>query len=266
MSRGERARALVTGLLAGAFGGLFGVGGGIILIPLLTGWLRATQHQAHGTSLAVTGVTALASLAIYAAYGDVDWRTAAVVGLSSALTARYGARLAARTSAPNLKRAFAVFLLVVGVRLLWNPAPPTVALVSGWAAIAVDLALGVGIGLIAGFMGVGGGILAVPGFGMLLGMPQQLAQGTSLAVILVTAPAGTLENLRLGNVLVRLLPMLAIGAAAGGAIAALTVQRVPQEWLTRAFGAFQIANAALTWWSAARIRSGTANSPAPQVR
>lgn len=254
MAPGERARALVTGLLAGTFGGMFGVGGGIILIPLLTAWLGATQHRAHGTSLAVTGITALASLAIYAVNHNVEWRTAALVGIGSALTARYGARFASRVSAPNLKRAFAVFLLLVGMRLLWDPAPAAVAVVSGPAAIAVDVALGAAIGLLAGFMGVGGGILAVPGFALLFGMPQQLAQGTSLAVILVTAPVGTIENLRLGNVLVRLLAMLAIGAAVGAVFASLVVQRMPSEALTRGFAVFQVLTAGLTWWSASRMK------------
>src|SRR6185503_10749222 len=113
MTRSERVPALVTGFLAGASGGLFGVGGAIVMIPMLTGWLRATQHQAHGTSLAVTGITALASVAIYASHGNVDWKTAAVVAIGSAVTARVGARLASRMSAQNLKRAFAIFLLVV---------------------------------------------------------------------------------------------------------------------------------------------------------
>ena len=262
MTPGERARALVTGLLAGAFGGMFGVGGGVILIPLLTAWLGATQHQAHGTSLAVTGITALASLVIYAANHNVDWRTAAVVGVGSALTARYGARLASRVSAPNLKRAFAAFLLVVGIRLLWNPTPSAVAIVSGPAAIAAGLALGAGIGLLAGFMGVGGGALAVPGFALLLGMPQHLAQGTSLAVMLVTAPVGTIENLRLGNVLVRLLAMLAIGAAVGGVLTSLVVQGLPREVLTRGFGLFLILNAGLTWWSASRMKPAPAATAA----
>ncbi len=139
-------------------------------------------------------------------------------------------------SAPDLKRAFAVFIFVVGVKLLWSPAPPAAALVTGVAALAADFALGLAIGLVAGFMGVGGGVLAVPGFAMLLGMPQQLAQGTSLAVILVTSPVGTIENLRLGDVLVRLLAMLAVGAAIGGALASLVVQNVPRDLLARSLG------------------------------
>ena len=93
---------------------------------------------------------------------------------------------------------------------------------------------------------------------MLLGMPQQLAQGTSLAVILVTSPVGTIENLRLGNVLVRLLAMLAVGAAIGGALASLVVQNVPRDLLARSFGVFQIVSAALTWRAAAKMKRPTA--------
>lgn len=261
MTASDHARGLVTGLLAGAFGGLFGVGGGIIMVPLLIAWFHATQHRAHGTSLAVVGVTAVSSLAVYAIHSNVDWRTAAVVGIASALTARLGARLAGRVSAPNLRRAFALLLLAVGIRLLWNPTPTPVAVVEGAAAVAVDLALGAGVGLVAGFMGVGGGILAVPGFALLLGMPQQLAQGTSLAVILVAAPVGTIEHLRLGNVLVRPLPTLAVGAAAGAALAALVVQSLPREALTRSFAVFQIVSSGFTWWSASRMKPAVAAAP-----
>lgn len=257
-----RALALAAGTVAGAFGGLFGVGGGIVLIPILTGWFRATQHQAHGTSLAVVGITALASLPLYALHGNVEWATAGVVGLASVFTARAGARLAARVPARNLRRGFAVFLLLVGARLLWDPSPARVAMVHGYAAIATDLGIGALVGLIAGFMGVGGGILAVPAFKLLFGMTQQLAQGTSLAVILVTAPAGTLENLRLRNVLLPMLPPLAVGAALGGLLASWVVQDVPRGALTRGFAVFQIANAAFLWWTAGRMKPAPAAAPA----
>lgn len=255
MTVAERSRALVTGLLAGALGGLFGVGGGIFMIPLLTGWLGATQHQAHGTSLAVIGFTALAALGVYGPHANVAWATAGLVGLASVFTARYGARLAARTSTLHLKRAFAVLLFAVGLRMLWHPAPGAGALVpEGAIAVGFDLALGACVGLLAGYMGVGGGVLAVPAFTLLLGMPQQLAQGTSLAVILVAAPAGALEHHRLGNVTWRLVGWLAVGAALGSVGASALVQRVPAASLTRAFALFQLVNAATTWWRAGRAK------------
>jgi len=72
MNAGGRIRALLAGLLAGIAGGLFGVGGGIILIPLLTGWFKTTQHQAHGTSLAAIGATAVASIIVYGIHSHVE--------------------------------------------------------------------------------------------------------------------------------------------------------------------------------------------------
>jgi uncharacterized membrane protein YfcA len=245
---GERVRGLAAGLVAGLAGGLFGVGGGVLIVPLLTGWFRATQHQAHGTSLAAIGATALAGLAVYGAHGNVAWLTAGLVGIASVFSARFGARLAARVSPRNLTRAFAVFLGLVAVRMLWRaPAGGGAIVPPGAEEIALDLVLGIAVGALAGFLGVGGGILAVPAFTLLLGMPQQLAQGTSLGVILLAAPAGAIEHARRGNVIGRLVPALAVGAAVGGLLASALVQRVPQSSLARGFSLFLVANAIHIW-------------------
>jgi uncharacterized protein len=252
MTRREHAVALLTGVAAGLAGGLFGVGGGIVLVPLLTGVLRLTQHEAHGTSLAAIGATAIASLLVYGAHGQVAWGTAALVGVASVLTARFGARLAARTSSRDLKRAFALLLVLVALRLLWRPPAGTGSPFHGLPlTVGFDLLLGAAIGLLAGFLGVGGGVIAVPAFALVLGMSQTAAQGTSLAVILVTAPAGAIEHHRHGNVCLRLVPWLAVGAAAGGPAAAWLAQWLPQAALARAFALFLLANALRLW-----VRSG----------
>ncbi len=253
MTARDHASAALAGALAGLAGGLFGVGGGVLLVPMLTGGFGLTQHQAHGTSLAAIGATALASLFVYASHGNVAWSTALPVGLASVLTARYGARWAARISKRALTRAFAVLLGLVAVRLLWHaPAGTGVALAHGWPALALDLGLGAAVGLLAGFMGVGGGLIAVPAFTLLLGMTQQAAQGTSLAVILVTAPAGAFEHARHGNLVGRLVPGLALGAALGGPLASWFAQSLPHAVLVRAFAVFLLANAAYGW-----IRAGS---------
>ena len=259
MATREPVTALLVGVAAGLAGGLFGVGGGIVLVPLLTGVLCLSQHQAHGTSLAAIGATAIASLVVYAAHGNVAWGTAVLVGGASMLTARYGARLAARTSTRSLRRAFALFLVLVAVRLLWK-APTAAGSPFHGAATAVgfDLLLGATVGVLAGFMGVGGGILAVPAFALVLGMSQQAAQGTSLAVILLTAPAGAFEHHRHGNVALRLVPWLALGAAAGGPAASWLAQWLPQTVLARAFAVFLLANVVHLW-----MRSGTGEKARP---
>jgi uncharacterized membrane protein YfcA len=254
LNRRDAIAGLFGGMLTGMAGGFFGVGGGIILIPLLTGYFRATQHQAHGTSLAVIGATALVSIVVYASGGNVGWWTAVAIGLASVVTSRWGARLAARTSPGGLKRAFAVFLALVALRLMVSPpAADGIAHLHGFLAQgATIVGLGLAVGLLAGYMGVGGGILIVPALTLLLGWPQHLAQGTSLAAILLVAPIGSIEHARAGNVIGRVVPALAIGAAIGGPIASAIALHLDRVTLTRWFAAFLIANAVFTWVRAGR--------------
>jgi hypothetical protein len=253
LSRRDTLLGLAGGFLTGLAGGFFGVGGGAVLIPVLIGGFRLSQHQAHGTSLAVIGGTALVSIVVYGLHGNVAWGTALVVGLATVVTTRIGARLAARTSPRNLTRAFALFLMIVGARQLWK-APEgggAEVLHGAWMHVAFDIALGLAVGLLSGYMGVGGGILVVPALTLILGWSQQLAQGTSLAVILASAPTGAIEHSRHGNVVGRLVPSLAVGAAIGGPLASWLAQGIDHELLTRAFAVFMLANAASAW-----IRSG----------
>ena len=259
-ARGGLFVAALAGFGAGLAGGLFGVGGGIVMVPVLTAFFGLTQHQAHGTSLAAVAATALAGIVVYGLAGHVAWLPAALMAVSGAWTARIGARLAHRTAHERLTLAFAVFILAVGVRILWRV--PVHAGEGGLAGgpfsgplgIAAALAVGAAVGLLAGFMGVGGGIIAVPALTLLFGMSQQTAQGTSLALILGSAPFGAVEHARLGNVEKQLLPGLMIGALAGAPLASVAAQRLPQAMLARGFAIFLIANALRMMW-AARARA-----------
>ncbi len=262
MPRSGDWRALIGGLVAGFAGGLFGVGGGIILVPLLASFFGATPHQANGTSLATIAATALTGLAVYAWHGNVAWSTAALLALGSIPAARWGARLAAKSSRQLLLRVFAGFLVLVAARLLWRTPEAHVHAFPLPVTIAADLTLGVLTGLLAGYLGVGGGILMVPALMLLFGVPQPLAQGTSLAVILVTAPAGALEHARHGNVLGKLVPWLFAGAALGAPLASAIAQSMPHALLARAFAVFLLANAIHTWHKAMKA----APAPAPAAR
>lgn len=253
MTGGEIARALLAGVVAGFAGGLFGVGGGILLVPFLTGFFALSQHQAHGTSLAVIGATAISALVVYGLHGNVAWTTAAVIAASSVFGAQLGARWATGVSDGRLTRAFAGLLFLVAVRLMWRtPDAATEPVFHGAAAIVFELVLGLAIGLLSGFMGVGGGLLAVPALTLFMGASQQLAQGTSLAVILVTAPFGAWVHARKGNVVLRLVPAMAIGGAIGAPFAGALAQRLPHELLVRGFAIFLFVNAVSTWVRADR--------------
>lgn len=251
-----RVRGVLAGLVAGLAGGLFGVGGGIILVPTLTSVFGLTQHQAHGTSLAVIAATALPAVIVYGLQGNVAWTTAVLAAVASLFTARYGARMATRLSTVTLKRSFALFLILIAIRLLWKPPAGDGHWITGGGPIAwvFDLATGAVVGLISGFMGVGGGAVAVPAFTLGLGMSQHVAQGTSLAIILVTGPAGAMEHARHGNVVVRAVLPLAIGAAIGAPVASWLANHLSNDVLVRCFGVFLILTGVLTWLRAGGSR------------
>jgi uncharacterized membrane protein YfcA len=248
MTARERLGGLLAGALTGIAGGLFGVGGGAVLVPMLTSFFRLDQHQAHGTSLAVIGATALTAILIYGSHQNIVWPTAAMIALGSVATAGLGARLATRITAPRLRRLFAGFLVLVAIRLLWQtPAVSATAAPPGLTGFLWALSVGLGAGLLAGVLGVGGGILVVPVLTLMFGLSQQAAQGTSLAVMVVTAPTAALEHSRHGNVVWRLVPMLALGAALGSPLASWLVQRLPHAALVRAFALFLLITAVHVW-------------------
>jgi uncharacterized protein len=111
-------RLVLIGLAAGFFSALFGVGGGIVIVPLLIVLLALEPRVATGTSLAAIGVIALAGTVAYAVRGEVDFGYAALVGLPAAVGAVLGTSLQQRVSQRTLAFAFAALLVAVGVALL----------------------------------------------------------------------------------------------------------------------------------------------------
>lgn len=119
MSGGLLLRSLAVGLAGGLLGGFFGVGGGIVLVPLILVVLHFDRHAAHATSLGAIVPIALASLAGYAASGAVDVRVGLLLGLGGVVGSTIGATLANRMSPNALRVAFAVVLVAAGIRMVW---------------------------------------------------------------------------------------------------------------------------------------------------
>jgi uncharacterized protein len=106
------------GLAAGFFSALFGVGGGIVIVPLLVLVLRFDERLAMGTSLAAIGITALAGTLLYAAYGRVEPGHAALIGIPASVGAAAGTWAQQRVPRRALSLAFAVLLVAIAVELL----------------------------------------------------------------------------------------------------------------------------------------------------
>jgi uncharacterized membrane protein YfcA len=111
-------RLVVIGLAAGFFSALFGVGGGIVVVPLLVLAAGYDERAATGTSLAAIGLIALAGTVSYALRGEVDVGYAALLGLPAALGAVAGARLQQRLATKTLLLGLAVLLITIGAYLV----------------------------------------------------------------------------------------------------------------------------------------------------
>jgi uncharacterized membrane protein YfcA len=110
-------RLAAIGVVAGFFSALFGVGGGIVIVPLLVLVAGFAEHPATATSLAAIGLTALAGTIVYAALGRVHVAEAALVGLPAAVGALAGTSLQQRIPRRGLSMLFAALLVVIAVLL-----------------------------------------------------------------------------------------------------------------------------------------------------
>jgi uncharacterized membrane protein YfcA len=253
------------GLFAGVFGGLLGVGGGVIMIPLMVKTLRMGQHRAHGTSLVAVVFTGLSGALTYAWHGSLDWKAGLVLAVTAIITARSGAHFAGALPEWKLKRSFGAFLIFVSSLLLAKPYLPHLAVgaISGWSWVAVLLAAGGFTGFLSGMMGVGGGTIMVPAMVLLLGYDQHTANGTSLLVMVPAGAMGAWAHWSLKNVESKLLPGLVPGVLLGTLIGGSIAQLLPEEYLRMLFAVVLIW-LGLRYLRTAAPRATVAKPAAPQ--
>ena len=216
--------SLVIGLAAGFFGGIAGVGGGLIMIPLMVGILKLSRHQSHGTSLVALVFTGLSGAISYGLNGSINFMAAICLAATAMLTARAGARYCHLLPEWKLKKYFGAFLIFCAILLTLKPViGKTTEVVPFYFQIGVFLITGAFTGFLSGMMGVGGGTIMVPAMVLLTGLSQHVAQGTSLLVMVPAGSVGAFTHWKLGNVatgiLCGLVPGIILGAYPGGYIA-----------------------------------------------
>lgn len=223
---GRVIRLAVIGLVIGVFSGLFGVGGGVILVPLLIVVVGFDQRRASGTSLAAVLPTAIAGMISYASHGSVDWIAGAILAAGAIVGSLMGTWLLHHTHQRVLRWIFIVFLLLVAARMFFLIPDRSVVLdFTPWVIIALA-ALGVVTGLLSGLLGIGGGVFIVPTLMLVFGVGDLIAKGTSLLMIIPTAITGTISNARRGNVdlvAAATIGCLSVPASIGGAALAWAV-------------------------------------------
>lgn len=249
------------GVAAGALGGMMGVGGGILLVPLLVHVLRESQHEAQAISLAFVIAAAAVAVVPYLEREHVDLRLGALLAAGALPGVIAGARTARRMSALGLRRLFGAAVLATAIRILISPPTHAGAPVALWAWPA-EVALGLAVGFLAGLLGIGGGTVLVPVLVLAQGVAQHAAQGLSLLLIIPVGLAGVLAYARGGKLPAQLLPGLLAGGALGGFAGALLAQEIAGPALSRMFAMFLIVVSLQMMLTRARPRAGS-ETPLP---
>jgi hypothetical protein len=190
---------IAVGVAAGFLSGIFGVGGGILVVPGLTLIAGMDQRLAHGTSLAAILPISLASLITYWGHQHVDWPVAMWLSYGAVAGSIIGTRLLAVASKRTLGLIFASVLIASAIRLFIATQG------NGRAELHITMILalvtiGLVTGALAGLLGVGGGVVMVPAMIVLFGLSSVIAKGTSIAVIIPTSIMGTIRNRSRKNV------------------------------------------------------------------
>ncbi len=238
--------ALAAGLIAGVSLGLTGGGGSILGVPLLVYLAGLSPHLAVGTSLVAVGVTALLSSLQYFREGHVNVTVALLMAPMGFIGVYLGSLANKTIPGDILLLIFAVFMIIVGVGMTRdalrqanktrerrgeeNRAP------IGRRSVVRALLAGLGVGLLSGFLGVGGGFIIVPTLVWFIGLEMKDAVGTSLLIIFFNGVSGLASYTLQGRPLdLAVTGVFVTGGALGGYLGARLASRLSDRALRIAF-------------------------------
>lgn len=256
--RGGRVIALVgIGVVAGVLSGLFGVGGGVVVVPALMAVLGMDQRRASATSLVAIAPAAVVGAVTYAVQGEVHWLAALTLAVGSVIGAPLGARLLRTIPLRTLPWIFTGFIAVVLVSLFTTVPTRGGEVHFGVVEALVLLLLGLLSGVLSGLVGVGGGVVIVPGLEVALGAGDLLAKGTSLLTMVPTSVSGTVANLRRRAVDLRVGLTVGVTAAICSPVGALVARLLDPRVGTWLFAVFLVVVAVIV------LRRGRTTRPRP---
>jgi uncharacterized protein len=243
------AAALASGAIIGFVLGLVGGGGSILAVPLLVYLVGLdSPHAAIGTAAVAVALNAASGLAGHARAGNVKWNCALVFAGAGMLGAALGAEVGKAINGQHLLAAFGALMIVVGALMLRGRkggSNPGVHLDASSARHLLPRLVGYGlaVGLLAGFFGIGGGFLIVPGLIAATAMPIGVAVGTSLVVVTALGATTAGSYALSGYVDWGLVAWLAAGGVAGSVLGRMAGNRLAarKNLLERGFAAVVIA-------------------------
>eukprot|EP00741_Cyanophora_paradoxa_P006535 tig00001024_g6326.t1 len=247
---------LVIGFLAGCGGGLIGLGGAFVLIPIVTSLLKFTQHEGHGTALVAVIATGISGCYTYYQKGMLLPLYGLIITVTAIISARFGALAANKMDGGLLKKFLGLWWVWAAIRIgrkavamgagaaaVATPVSPlaTATLANAipmmmqyWQTTGLLLITGLMTGLIVGLLGTGGAAVSIPMM-VQCGIMQQMAQGTALMAMILPAITGVWTHYKQGNVRTELIPGLIPGVLVGARAGALLACGLPERTMKFVF-------------------------------
>ena len=223
----------VIGLLAGILAGFFGVGGGIVVVPLLILLLHTDQRQASITSLVAIIPTSLVAASAFLASGTVPWDQTVfgiIIAIGSTITAPLGTWALRTWKTTTVRWIFIVVMLVAAIQAVYDFPDRNSHLEWSVETVIMLIASGAVMGFVAGLLGVGGGLLIVPLLILGFGVSDLTAKALSLIAMFPAAVSGTIGSARAGAVNLKAGMSLGVPMALASVVGVWLATITPVEW------------------------------------
>ncbi len=251
-----------VGLVGGLLSGLFAIGGGIIMVPLLMALANFDQRRAAATSLAAIVPASIVGSTTYLLAGEIDLLAGFFIAIGGIVGALLGSAVLKRIPIIWLRWMFIVFILLVAARMvLVSPVRGESLEFSALVALGYVL-LGLVMGILSGLFGIGGGIIVVPALIGIFAISDLIAKGTSLLVMIPTSAIGTGANWRAGTVDVRAGLIVGVAATTASIPGAALALALPARLSGILFGLLLLVVAAQLTVRALRTSRSPRASPA----
>ena len=235
------AAALISvGAVGGLLAGLFGVGGGIVMVPLLLWWAQMDQRRAQATSLLAIAPAALVGSASYAVGGVFPLIPGLLLALGAVVGAQVGAWALRRLSLEWLRWTFVAFVAAMAITVMFTVPHRDIHVELTFVTAAILIGLGITMGTAAGLFGIGGGIIAIPLLMLIFGGGDLEAKGISLIAMIPAALSGSISHVRFGTARLRDGLFVAIGAFVAAPLGSLGAFGLPETYANVAFGVFAL--------------------------
>ena len=228
---------ILLGFAIGVSLGMLGGGGSILTVPALVYVVGQSPQAAVTASLMIVGANSAMGAFMHRSQGTLNWKVALLFGGVGMAAAYLSAGWSKALPPTALMMLFALLMLVVGLFMILKPQPSQPEGGRGWL---VTIASGLGVGVMTGFLGVGGGFLIVPALVMLVGLPIRQAVGTSLVVIAMNSLAGFLGHLDGPPIDLQVVAIFVTAGLTGALVGARLTRLVHPDHLRKAFALFVI--------------------------